>query len=69
MKTFKTPSEVALKFGCTELQARKQIERCRDGISGMLAKAAATGRKINGYGETELKQIVDGYNRALGKNF
>lgn len=65
MKTFKTPHEVAKQFGCSVKQARRQIEKSRAGILGMLQKARKTGRKVNGYTESQLEQIAIGYNKAL----
>jgi len=65
MKTFKTPQEVAATFGCSVKQATAQIEKCRAGVLGMLIKARATGKKVNGYTESELEQMAIGYNKAL----
>jgi hypothetical protein len=63
--SFKTPAEVAKTFGCTVAQARKQIEKSRAGIVWMLQKARATGKKVNGYTESQLSEIANGYTQAL----
>ncbi len=65
MPAFKTPAEVAKTFGCSIKQARKQIEKSRAGILGMLIKCRQTGKKVNGYTEGQLELMAQGYNRAL----
>ncbi len=67
MKTyaFKSPAEIAAKFGCTVKQARAQLVKNRAGILSLLIKARQTGKKVNNYTEAELEQIAQAYNRAL----
>lgn len=70
MKTykFKTPEEGAKIFGCTTTQYRRQLEKNRAEILGMLQKARQTGKRVNHYTEAELEQMVIAYNVALAPN-
>ena len=70
MKTLpaiKSPSEIAVAFGCTIKQARQQLERNRAGMLGLLQKARQTGRKVNGYTESELAQHCIRFNAVLAQ--
>lgn len=63
--SFKKPAEIARLFKCTPAQARAQLVKNRAQILGMLQKARQTGKKVNNYTESQLEQMVIGYNVAL----
>lgn len=62
---FKTPKEIAAKFGCTEEQARAQLTKNRAEMLGMLEKARRTGKPVNNYTEAQLEEVVLRMNKAL----
>lgn len=49
----------------TEAQIRKQVERSKEGIEFLLAKAISTGKKANGYTVEQLKESIANYDRIL----
>lgn len=63
--SFKSPAEIAAKFGCTEERAREILVSNRAGIVQLLEKARRTGKPANYYTEAELTELVASYDRTL----
>lgn len=45
-------------FGCSEAQAKAQMQRNLDQLGTMLCKAETTGKKVNGYTTDELRDMI-----------
>ncbi len=54
----------ALAFGCTLEQAQRLMARNAAGLAQMADKAKRTGRKCNGYTESELRTSAAQYAQA-----
>jgi hypothetical protein len=63
MKTLLTKDQTCKLFGCTTEQLNKQYAQNAIGLQRMLNKAIETKKKVNGYSENQLKNMVDEYNK------
>lgn len=59
-----TPSQIAAIFGCTEDQARAQLEANAKQLREMEGRAAATGRKYRGYTADQLAKQAAAFEAA-----
>ena len=69
MKTLNSPvkpdaARSAKMFGCSIEQAKRLMKKNAEGLAQMAEKAARTGKKVNGYTETELRASAADYAAA-----
>lgn len=61
-----TKEQMCKFYGCSIDQLKKQYAANAEGLNRMYEKAKATGKKVNGYTESQLLELVNKY-RELAK--